>query len=202
MVTPADSTPLQKLEANAHDCERNGDFLGALDAYEEIERHGWANARHRAALGYCYIKNRQRQFARTVWLRALEQEPGSKLCREALDKHFPGWEAKNAPAPAGAPRPAAPAWDAPPPPPPPPPASFINQDLTVETTTSSAIAPARTPAALPIPEEDPFYKAPPAARAPRPAPPLRRAQDTTDSRVNWDFVMQDASAEAAARLLH
>lgn len=209
MGTPADPNELRRLEAEAHACERNGDSLGSLDIYEEILRRGWASSKHLVALGYCYVKNRQRQNAKEIWLRALEQEPGDRLCREALDKYFPGWE-KNKPAPRLERQKEMP--------PPPPPDSF-GQELSVETT--SAMAPPPRQARQPEPPE-PVREARP---QPRPAPAatatmtgmtrtataaqatssggMRPAPDTasnySESRVNWDFVLQDAAEEAATR---
>lgn len=189
MATQAEE--LRKLESEAHACERSGDSLGALDIYEEIVRRGWATSRHLVALGYCYATNRQRQNAKEIWLRALDLEPENKLCREALDKHFPRWEEHI--------KKAAPRLERQKEIPPPPPASF-GQELSVEAT-SVVVTQARQ-----APE--------PVREAPRPAQPAPAARPAavaaaasarvdavalSDQQVNWDFVMQDVAEEAAFR---
>lgn len=215
MPTPANPNELRRLEGEAHECERSGDFLGALDIYEEIVRRGWALAHHMTALGYCYVKNRQRQNAKEMWLRALELEPANKLCREALDKYFPGWERQPAEV-----RLERQKEMAPPPPPPPPPASF-GQELSVETTSVLAAPaprkmkePASRPEPRPAPAVDEFaptvHLAPPPEEPKTPSRPASRAvpastrsnEEYDETRVNWDFVMKDVAEEAAHLHLH
>lgn len=199
MATQAEE--LRKLESEAHECERSGDSLGALDIYEEIVRRGWANSKHLTALGYCYIKSRQRQNAKEIWLRALELEPGDKLCREALDKHFPGWEDRS----KGAPRLERQKEM----PPPPPPASF-GQDLSVEATSVVVTQARQQPKTEPEPASRPAAPQPVAAPRPGQIAPMRPSPATalvsridsaalSDHQVNWDFVMQDVAEEAAFR---
>lgn len=83
---------LKILEETYKKCAKRNDFVGALDALEEIDRHGWAGAEHLTALGHALLRNRRRQDAKEVWVRATEMDPDYAGARQALDQYFPGWQ--------------------------------------------------------------------------------------------------------------
>ncbi|MCL5269079.1 MAG: hypothetical protein M1457_00635 [bacterium] len=95
MGEAVDLKALRQLEEEARACERNEDFTSALDIYEDILRRDWADARLLLAMGHCYLRNRQRQNAKQVWIRAHELDPGFDEVQEELDHYFPGWEKKD-----------------------------------------------------------------------------------------------------------
>ena len=214
---------LKRLEQEAAECAHNGDSLGALDTYEEMVRKGLAQARHMTALGHCYIDNRQRQNAKTIWMRAFDLDPNYEPCIEALDHYFSGWEksSETTPPPRTFTRPRVT------PPPPPPPSendSTAGLSITVETTSTRQASPAPpqpapaasvapTPAPAPAPQRT--APAPKAAPAPAADQSLESTQagmkaadatrvpialDLADPRsIRWDFVMKDAADEATLR---
>lgn len=220
MAIPVNPQVLKKLDDAAAECERADDFLGALDIYEEIERRGWSQARHLTGLGYCYFKNRQRQNAKEIWLRALEMDADFGPAQEALDKLFPGWK-KQAQAKPTKSQEDAPVQKAATPPPPPPAAfaSAQSGELTVETTSalkSSAgqIKPfspapaqeARAAQSMPfrvLKEEAKFAPGAAVARSSAPthsAPAPTPAQpEQNEARVNWAYIMHDVAEESAYR---
>lgn len=89
---PISKTELKQMEQEARHHEQREEYLEALDIYENLELHGWAQAKHLTAMGYCYLKLRQRQNARTTWLKALERDPNEQSCLDALNRYFPKWE--------------------------------------------------------------------------------------------------------------
>lgn len=192
MAKHIDPSALRALEEEARKAEQADDLAGALDIYEEIDRNGWATAGHLTALGYCYLKNRQKHDARETWLRAFSLDPQYGPSHEALDKYFPGWE-KQAPTPA--------ATVPPPPPPPPRFAASQSAELTVETTSTIALTAAQTkPFAA---EQAPEIKAKseplrPAPRERATEPAGRAKPDFNEGRVNWTYALGDAAEEAAA----
>lgn len=229
MGIPLDPATLKRLETEALNCERQNDFVGALDVYEEIDRNGWSNPRHLVALGECYMRARQRQNAREAWLRAWEADSNLAEVVTYLDRYFPGWEKtvarrqnEDAPPPPPAfdqappeltvqsvsfrtPPPAAPAV-----PPPEPPARKQQRqaplDATMLSPQSSAAEEMFSPAPAPI--------------TPRPAPnaPIQQLRiqpaqvvieaakvvvggEVRESKVNWGYIMTDAAEETAKKRL-
>ncbi|MEN6625075.1 MAG: hypothetical protein ABFD69_02485 [Candidatus Sumerlaeia bacterium] len=218
MSKPVDPTALQKLEKEAMECERQNDFVSALDIYEEIDRNGWSSPRHLLALGECYMHARQRQNAREAWIRAFEADSSMNEVIQLLDRYFPGWE-KTAVKHHGQ-------EEAPPPP---PAFSDTQAGLTMESV-SYRTPPAPAPAVPPPPP--PARKQPPMPPKPAPAaatqlstparpaapqpPPIQqqiRMQPAQviieaakvvvgeggprESKVNWSFILADAAEEAA-----
>ena len=210
-----DPKALKALEEEAQRCERNQDFLGALDAYEEIEEHGWATATHLAAMGYCYLKNRQRQNARETWFKALEKDAEAKQPREMLDRYFPKWEQELKRRMATRASAAAPKGDeeAPPPPPPPGFAGSAADTISIETKAREA-PPAKPPlkARRPVDPEKTYSLRPAPGTGPatpkKPSLPAKQKQPIEavivkppveelgeEAPVNWEYVMNDVVEE-------
>jgi hypothetical protein len=201
MVKPVDLDAVHRMEEEARECERTGDHLGALDIYEELSRSAWATAKHLTQLGFCYRKARQMQDAKKAWLLAIALDQNYQPCRDALNQYFVGWEKQVS-------HPAAPAHEEPP-----PPAvhfgSAKGAELSVEMVAPAHPAPAAAapqPQAAPAPKPEARPKAQPAAPArPAAAPKQEKAaaaspaQEFSESRVNWDFVLMDAAEESTAR---
>lgn len=226
MSNPVDPAALKKLESEAVACERQNDFVGALDVYEEIDRNGWSTPRHLLALGECYMRARQRQNARESWLRAWQADSSLTDVVTLLDRFFPGWEKtvarrqnEEAPPPPPAfdqapaeltvesvsfrtPPPVAPAV-----PPPEPQARKQQRPSTLDATMLSPQSPAS-------PGQS-FSSAPPPI-APRHAPnaPVQQLRiqptqvvieaakvvvggEVRESKVNWGYIMTDAAEETA-----
>ncbi len=117
MKHPIDTHELRQLETTAVTAMKRGDFINALDSYEEIDAKGWAGARHLTAQGYCLIKARRRKDAGGILLRAFNLNPDDDRCIELLDKYVPGWEKRaveTLPHPPDH-RPSVPIRDTPPP---------------------------------------------------------------------------------------
>ncbi|HOE95058.1 MAG TPA: hypothetical protein PLS90_11765 [Candidatus Sumerlaeota bacterium] len=219
MTTPPDPKALKALENEARRCEATDDYLGALDAYEEIQQKGWATAIHIVAMGECYLKNRQRQNAMDLWLKALEEMTDEAPVRQALDRYFPDWERKAAllrkkPARPAPPRPAE--RDLPPPPPPPP-AFGGDADTPLSVETTRVRQPERAPlratpppeAELPAEQTHSLRPGRGGTLSPTPAPapaaqagPVQHATAAVNPEynVNWDFVLQDAAEEMGVKI--
>lgn len=228
MSIPLDPAALKKLETEALACERQNDFVGALDVYEEIDRNGWSTPRHLLALGECHMRARQRQNAREAWLRAWQADSNLNEVVAYLDRYFPGWEKtiarrqnEEAPPPPPAfdqapgamtveavsfrtPPPAAPAVQ-----PPEPPARKQQRPATLDATMISPQSPVGSAQSF-TPAQPPM--------APRPAPnaPIQQLRiqptqvvieaakvvvggEVRESKVNWGFIMTDAAEETAKR---
>ncbi len=192
MNRPIDTQRLRQLEEQAQECEREDDYASALEIYEAIDREGWAQVKHLLAMGECCMRIRQRQSARRYWTRAWELDPGQSRASELLDRFFPGWE--KVAASTQSPIPPTPAVKA--------------GGLSVEMIqpTKPAPAPARA-AAPPAPEQDwlanqlsgqskmiPNNGGPAGQDVGEPQPVEARVEN----RVNWSYIMADASEEAAS----
>jgi hypothetical protein len=215
MGEPSNPKILKSLEAEARRCEHNQDFLGALDIYEEIEEKGWATTNHLVAMGFCYLKNRQRQNAREIWLRALAQEPENKDTRRMLDRYFPGWEKRTQIPQKRSDQPVEDGSETAPPPPPPGFGNSKAASLSVETQvpetasqeTKTTSPRSKRTAQHPKPSRALRPEATGQAGKPKqpaaPAPSVSDAalvhssvQDIRETLVNWEYVMADVADEA------
>ncbi len=173
MKHPIDTHELRQLETTAVTAMKRGDFINALDSYEEIDAKGWAGAQHLTAQGYCLIKARRRKDAGRILLRAFNLNPDDNRCIELLNKYVPGWEkraAETVPHPPGH-TPPIPIHDAPPP------------------------TPAGTPAPRQqhrtLPEKSKLRSTP----YPSSHQPARVPEDFNNIKICWKYVLEDAEIE-------